>query len=162
MSEANATPSKTSTDITALAGGVIGAAITLFVTPGEYGYISLLVSLTLVIIILGQVWPLQRSWPQSLGLAVAIALVSLGTIGTFVEAAKAAERNPSHEVHTFFSYLAGTYEWQCEKVGGKDPCEGKDGGRSSEVLGWHMQLGWVVIMGITFAADRVWQRKRQS
>lgn len=147
MSDVEKAPEKPTTDVTALSGSVLAVVISLFVSPGPYGVISLLVSLTFISIILTYVWAAKRRWPQSLAFAAVIGLVSIPGIGYFAEGA----RSPSS-----LKYFLGTYEWKC----GKDLCMGDK--FQSRTRDAEHQYGWLAVTVIMFIADLAVQRRRRE
>jgi hypothetical protein len=135
-----------STDTAALSAGAIAVVVSLFITPGSYGIVNLLISLTLVLVIFAYVWPHARRFLQSAAVGAAVGLASLPGIGFFGEVAGSTKP---------IQQLLGYYEWNCDV----DPCREKV--PRSRVEDWHLALGWLVITAIVLAADRAFQRHRK-
>src|SRR5690242_6647722 len=77
------------TDIAALASSLVAVVLALFLVPGTYTAINLIVSFVLVAIIFGYVWPNKRQLAQSVAVAAALALACIPAVGFFVEGALA-------------------------------------------------------------------------
>jgi len=75
------------TDVAALSAGVVAAVLTLFVDPGEYGVMSLVVSFALSIVILAFVGRQSRVWEGSLAVGAILGLALVPALGFFHEAA---------------------------------------------------------------------------
>src|SRR5690349_8112147 len=76
-------------DIAALSAGVVAVSVSLFVAPGEYSVINLIVSIVLIFVILGYVWGSARPrLLQSFAVASVLGLSSVPAIGFFDEAAR--------------------------------------------------------------------------
>jgi len=76
-----ATPIQASTDPAALGAGAVAIVVSLFVVPGNFGIINLVVSITLLAVIFGYVWPHRRLPLQSLAVGAAVGLASIPAIG---------------------------------------------------------------------------------
>jgi hypothetical protein len=122
--------------------------VSLFITPGSYGIVNLVISLTLVLIILAYVWPHARRPIQSAAVGAAVGLASLPGIGFFGEVAQS--RAPIDQ-------LLGYYSWDCEH----DPCS-EQGAPESRVKDRHLALAWLVIAALVLAADRASQRHKPN
>jgi hypothetical protein len=146
MTEPNSPQGDGGTDVAALSAGVVAVSVSLFVAPGAYSSINLVVSATLLAIIWGYVWPRQRRLLQTLGVAAAIGLAAVPAIGFFDEAARS--RDP-------LSYLLASYTWDC--AGDADPCNQNDEPQS-RVQEKDITLGWLSVLLITFVTDRIRQR----
>lgn len=138
-------------DIAALSAGVVAVAVTLFVAPGSYGPICVVVSVTLLAIILAYVRKNRRDLPKSLALAAAVSLMMLPAIGTFYEAAR-------HTSPIRFLLLG---EWICEKrdeankiILEGEPCKA-DGEALSMVNLNELALPWLIIVLLVFGVDRL-------
>jgi hypothetical protein len=136
------------TDIAALSASIVAVAVSLFVAPGSFNILNLVVSVTLAAVIVGYVWPRIRSKRQSLAIAAAMGLAMLPAIGFLDEAIRSP--NPLH-------FLAGTYEWDC-KI---DPCK-SDGDDKSRVPARDLAVGWLLTLVASFLVDRVTQKRRHS
>ena len=74
-----------STDIAALVGSAVAASIALTASPGEYGATSLIMSLSLLLIIYGYVWPHYREMRESIATASAIGVAAVPGLGFALE-----------------------------------------------------------------------------
>ena len=74
------------TDVAALSAGVVAAVLTLFVDPGEYGVMSLVVSFALAIVVLAFTWQQDRTWNRSLAVGAILGLALVPALGFFHEA----------------------------------------------------------------------------
>jgi len=135
-----------SVDTAALSAGAVAVVVALFISPGMYGIINLIISLTLVLAIVAYVWPHTRRWLQSVAVGAAIGLASLPGIGFVEEAARSRDAI----AHIFSS------SWEC----GKDPCT-EQGVPRSRVSDQDLAGGWLVIAILVLAADRLSQRRRK-
>jgi hypothetical protein len=136
-----------SVDTAALSAGVVAVVVALFITPGMYGIVNLIISLTLVLVIVAYVWPGTRRWLQSAAVGAAIGLASLPGIGFFGETARSRDAI----AHIFSS------SWECGED--KDPCT-EQGVPRSRVGDQDLAVGWLVVAILVLAADRLSQRRR--
>jgi hypothetical protein len=134
-----------STDIAALSAGVVAVVVSLFVSPGRYGSIGPVVSITLILVIWAYVWPHTRRLLQSIAFGCSIGLASIPAIGFFDEAARS--RAP-------LTYLS-TEEWDCRQ----DPCK-DNGDHESRVPDMDLATGWLLISVLVFGVDRAAQRRK--
>jgi len=146
------------TDVAALSAAVVAVSISTFLTPGDYEAISLVISVTVIALILGYVWPSVRSKMQSFALAAVVGVAAIPGIGFFDEAARS--RAP-------LKYLTLTYEWNCpggsdqgEQVSPDDVDQCDTAGQpQSRVPLRDVTIAWCVVVLLTFLADRRWQAK---
>src|SRR5215510_6925239 len=94
-----------SVDTAALSAGAVAVVVALFITPGMYGVINLIISVTLVLAIVAYVWPHTRRWLPSAAVGAAIGLASLPGIGFVEETARSRDAF----AHIFSS------SWECGK-----------------------------------------------
>jgi len=147
MSESAPKSQAGSTDIAALSAGVVAVVVSLFVTPGSFGIVNLVVSFTLMAIVAGYVWPHVRRRLQSLAVAATVGLASIPAVGFVDETVRS--RSP-------LEFLVGMYEWNCES----DPCsEGKD---RSRVPDRELVVGWFVFLLVTYSLDRLHQNRMRK
>jgi hypothetical protein len=135
-----------SVDTAALSAGVVAVVVTLFIAPGMYGIVNLIISITLVLVIVAYVWPHTRRWLQSGAVGAAIGLASLPGIGFVEETARSRDAI----AHIFSS------SWEC----GEDPCT-EQGESLSRVSDQDLAGGWLVIAILVLAVDRLSQRRRK-
>ncbi len=145
MSEPGAV-AKGHTDVAALSAGVVAVAVSLFITPGQFGIINLVISVTLSAVILAHVSIHGAAWSQSFAVAAVIGLTTLPAVGFLDEAARS--RDP-------LSLLLGTYEWDCDR----DPCR-QSGEPESRVPDRDLAIGWIGFVIATCVAERVTRPRR--
>jgi hypothetical protein len=74
-------------DVAALSAGIVAAVLTIYIDPGEYGVMSLVVSFALAIVMFAFTWRQGRRWDGSLAVGAILALALLPALGFFHEAA---------------------------------------------------------------------------
>lgn len=137
---------QSSTDIAALSAGVVAVVVSLFVSPGIFGVVNLVVSITLFAVVLGYVWPYRRLRLQSLAVAAAVGLALIPAIGFLDETLRS--RMP-------LIHLLGDYDyWNCDL----DKCsESKE--RQSRVPDRDLTIGWFAVLIGVYCWDRLYQGK---
>lgn len=74
-----------STDVAALAGGIVATSIAMAIDDGPYGILGFLTSISLVLILAAYVFPHQRNKIQSIATGAATALAALPGFGFLLE-----------------------------------------------------------------------------
>jgi len=74
-----------STDVAALAGGIVATSIAMAIDDGPYGILGFLTSVSLVLILAAYVFPHQRDKTQSIATGAATALAALPGCGFLLE-----------------------------------------------------------------------------
>jgi hypothetical protein len=85
MNDGRTPTAQSHTDVAALSAGVIAVAVTTMVTPGRYGGIATILSLTLLILIVSYSWRGLRTVAHSLAFAAVIGLVGMEIAGVGIE-----------------------------------------------------------------------------
>ncbi|MET0632954.1 MAG: hypothetical protein ABWY92_19010, partial [Xanthobacteraceae bacterium] len=175
-----ATPIQASTDPAALGAGAVAIVVSLFVVPGNFGIINLVVSITLLAVIFGYVWPHRRLPLQSLAVGAAVGLASIPAIGFFDEtvrfqappAAQNGKRQqqepggkptdrPKEPVkgttapldYLTAAVLTGDIVWDCSTNKCSDSKEPR-----SNVPDRDLAIGWLAVLAVTYSLDRFRQR----
>src|SRR5689334_2120969 len=65
------------TDIAALSAGVIAVAVAMFLVPGPFDVIGVLISVTLGLVIIGYVWGHPRTVLQSVAVAALLGIIAI-------------------------------------------------------------------------------------
>jgi hypothetical protein len=133
-------------DIAALSAGVVAVSVSLFVAPGEYTLVNVVVSIVLFLVIFAYVWQRRRgAWLQSLAIAAVLGFAAVPAIGFFDEMARS--RLPTKHL------TGGIHAWNCEL----DPCR-KTGEHESRVPARDVFIGWFGVFLVFF----IWDVKRQA
>lgn len=124
-----------STDVAALAASVVAAVLTLFVDPGEYGVMSLVVSFALSIVVVAFTWQQERTWNRSLAVGAILGLALVPALGFFHEAGR---RHGLWEQLFKLAYDAKT----------------------SVVPDWMLARDWLLMFVLISGVDIAFQRRR--
>ena len=79
-------PRQENSDVAALSAGVVAVVLTLYIDPGEYGVMSLVISFALSIVMLAFTWRQSRGWDGSLAVGAILGLALLPALGFLHEA----------------------------------------------------------------------------
>jgi hypothetical protein len=137
------------TDIAALSAGVVAVSVALFITPGTYDLMNLVISVTLLAVIVGYVLPSARGRMQSIAVATAIGLAAVPGIGFLLEVYLSP---PGAWAKVFI----GEYEFPREAYKFRDDVA------LSNVPNWQIVLGWLLISLAMFIVDRNLQKRREA
>ena len=74
------------TDVAALSAGVIAVAVTTIVTPGRYGGMGTILTLTLLILIISYSWNGSRTLAHSIAFSAVIGLIGMEIVAVIIEA----------------------------------------------------------------------------
>ena len=80
------------TDIAALSAGVVAVAVSMFVVPGPFDVIGVMIAITLALLIVGYVWDHPRDRRQSLAVAALLGIMAIPVVSFAVELALAPDR----------------------------------------------------------------------
>jgi hypothetical protein len=73
------------TDVAALAAAIVAVAVAMFVTPGRYDTIGLMVAVTLSLVVGSYVWGNSRTAFQSLAVGTLLGVIAMPIVGFVVE-----------------------------------------------------------------------------
>jgi hypothetical protein len=151
-------------DIAALSAGVVAVSVSLFVAPGEYSLLNVMVSVVLVLVILGYVGgSIRTNTFQRLAVASVVGLACVPAIGFFDESLRF--RDPVEGRQNLLSaqqlwtlklkYLIGQELWDCNK----DPCRPTNE-HESRVTPGLLFLWWAGLSVVAFCVDTAVQQRR--
>jgi len=122
------------TDIAALSAGVVAVAVAMFVVPGPFDVIGVMIAITLALLIVGYVWDHPRDRRQSLAVAALLGIMAIPVVSFAVELALAPDRMLLLETGKLVA---------CED------CE-----QESSVNHFWLVATWLVVGGAAFLTDR--------
>ena len=122
-----------STDIAALSAAVIAGAVAVFMTPGPYGPLSLVIGITLIAVLIGYAWKRNKTEPQRAALSTVLSFAFLPVVGFFIE----------------YALKEGSIIGFCET----NPCDGASKLQSNVKPAWHFFIWLVTAVGV-FIADK--------
>jgi hypothetical protein len=139
-------------DIAALSAGVVAVSVSLFVAPGDYTLMNLIVSIVLIVTIFSFLWGRTRQVTlQQLAVASVLGFASVPAIGFIAEVAQSPV--PLHQ------FLGDHKAWKCPPHG-EDPCT-PAGEHESRVEAWQVALGWLVVATVVFFVEMMPKRRRR-
>jgi hypothetical protein len=114
-------------DPAALAGAVVAGAIAVYMSPGPYNLMSIVIGGTLLSIIAAYEYGRRRDWPQTVALGAVVGFVGLLPVGLCLE----------------FFLGHGSLAGDCRG----DACE-------SRVEPWMLFVVWAILVAAVVARDR--------
>lgn len=129
--------SETTTDAPALAAATVAGAVGVFVAPGPYGYLSLVIGLVMLLLVLGYSGGHRRSRVQSAAFSAVIGFAGILVAGCALEAFRVCI-----ELGISLSCIA---DFSSQHEGTK-------------VTDLNVAVIWVVVAGIVYPIDRWFQR----